>query len=54
MRFASMGTGPTGLREKDRGAAMSWPSRPKGPGQEAHDRGGLKRYVIDKSYKIGK
>jgi hypothetical protein len=39
MRFGTMGTRLTGLREKDRGPTMSWPpdllTQPRDQGQEA-------------------
>jgi hypothetical protein len=50
-RFGTMGTELAGLEEKDRGHTMSQPTWPKDPGQEAHDRGNLKRRAIDKSCK---
>jgi hypothetical protein len=42
MRFGTMGTTSPGLgREEQGGPIMSQPTRPKGTGQKAHNRGGL-------------
>jgi hypothetical protein len=52
-RFGTMGTKTPGLgREEQGGPTMSWPTRPKDTGQEAH-RGGLETF-IEKSCKLGK
>jgi hypothetical protein len=53
MKFNTMCTQLAGLREVDRGVTMSQPTRPKDLGQEAHCPSQFKRYVIDKSCKIG-
>jgi hypothetical protein len=42
MRFCTMGIKSPGLsREEQGGPTMSWSTRPKDMGQEAHNRGGL-------------
>jgi hypothetical protein len=54
MRFGIMGTRLTILGRMDWGPTMGRPTWPRDPGREAHYPRWFKRYLVDKSCKIGK
>jgi hypothetical protein len=54
MISSTMGTTHHGLGGKQQGPTMRRPTRPKDPGQVAHNRGSLEDTYRTNSYKYGK